>query len=125
VKTILIVDDDIEVRDMMRFVLHSNGFRVLEAENGSDALSIATEKKPDLIISDVMMDNVNGFMLYELLQREPATEGIPMILVTGGAQDAGAWDSDKNVTYIQKPVGMSDLILEVKKRLRGSSSSKT
>ncbi|HTY36046.1 MAG TPA: response regulator [Bacteroidota bacterium] len=116
-KTILIVDDDAAVRTMMRIVLHSNGFEVLEAENGSMALTLATERKPDLIISDVMMDNVNGFMLYELLQKEKQTKRIPFILVTGEAQKFGAWDSEKNVGYFQKPVSMHDLIEGVKKRL--------
>ena len=103
---------------MMRIVLNSNGFEILEAENGSIALSLATEKKPDMIISDVMMDNVNGFMLYELLRKEPTTSKIPMILVTGEAQKSGAWDAERNVGYFQKPVSMHDLLLEIKKRLR-------
>src|SRR5512140_509379 len=116
-KTILIVDDDIAVRSMMKIVLNANGFETLEAEDGSLAMTLAMEKKPDLIISDVMMDNVNGFMLYELLRKEPATRKIPMILVTGEAQKHGAWDSEQKVGYFQKPVSMHDLLLEVKKRL--------
>ena len=116
-KTILIVDDDVSVRTMMRIVLNANGFEILEAENGSIALTLATEKKPDLIISDVMMDNVNGFMLYELLRKEPATRKIPMILITGEAYQSGAWDSMKDVSYFQKPVSMHEVLIEVKKRL--------
>ena len=116
-KTILVVDDDKDVRTMMKFVLRKNGFKVLEAENGSLALSLATAGKPDLIISDVMMDNVNGFMLYELLRKQPVTADIPMILITGAAQGAGAWGVEKNVGYLQKPIGMSDLLAEVQKRL--------
>jgi CheY-like chemotaxis protein len=96
-KTILIVDDDAAVRDMMRIVLNSNGFETLEADDGSTALTLAMEKKPDLIISDVMMDNVNGFMLYEMLRKDSSTRKIPMILITGEAQKFGAWDSEKDV----------------------------
>jgi len=121
-KTILIVDDDISVRTMMRIVLNTNGFETLEAENGSIALTLATERKPDLIISDVMMDNLNGFMLYELLRKETATRRIPMIFITGEAQKYGAWDSEKKVGYFQKPVSMHDLLNEVKKRLRVTRS---
>lgn len=121
-KTILIVDDDISVRTMMRIVLNANGFETLEAENGSVALTLATERKPDLIISDVMMDNVNGFMLYELLRKDPATRKIPMILITGEAQKFGAWDSERKVGYFQKPISMHDLLNEVKKRLRVTRS---
>lgn len=102
---------------MVKFVLRQNKFKVLEAENGSRALALATARKPDLIISDVMMDNVNGFMLCELLRKEPSTAKIPIILVTGAAQNAGAWNSDGTVDYLQKPVSMSDLLLAVRKRL--------
>ena len=70
---------------------------------------------PDLIISDVMMENVNGFMLYELLQDDPVTENIPMIFVTGEAQRAGAWDSNPNVLYLEKPIVMQQLIDAVNK----------
>ncbi len=114
-KTVLIVDDDIEVRKMMKIILHKEGYKTLEAENGSVALDLAKEKKPDLIVSDVVMENVNGFMLYELLRDDPATENIPMILVTGAAQKAGAWDSEPNVGYIQKPVSAQTLRDAVKK----------
>ncbi len=121
-KTILIVDDDAAVRDMMRIVLNSNGFETLEADDGSTALTLAMEKKPDLIISDVMMDNVNGFMLYEMLRKDSSTRKIPMILITGEAQKFGAWDSEKNVGYFQKPVSMHEVVTEVKRRLKITSS---
>lgn len=116
-KTILIVDDDADVLKLMRIMLEKEGFEIFEAEDGSTALDIAKEKLPDLIISDVMMDNLNGFMLYKLLHEDPATEKIPMILVTGAAQSAGAWNADPNVGYLQKPVSSQGLIDAVKKKI--------
>ncbi|OGU24891.1 MAG: hypothetical protein A2X66_06165 [Ignavibacteria bacterium GWA2_54_16] len=116
-KTILVVDDDREVRSVVSVVLRRHGFKTLEAENGSDALTLAAARTPDLIISDVMMDNMNGFMLREMLQKDPATAGIPMILMTGAAGNAGAWETDKNVTYLRKPIGMETLVNEVLKKL--------
>ena len=121
-KTILIVDDNIAVRTMMKIVLNTNGFETLEADNGATALTMALKKNPDLIISDVMMDNVNGFMLYEMLQKEPATRKIPMLLITGAAQNSGAWNADPNVGYFQKPISMHDILAEVNKRLRVTQS---
>ncbi len=117
VKTILIVDDDIAVRTMMKIVLDSEGYRVLEAENGMTAFTLAMENHPDLVISDVMMENLNGFMLYEMLQGEPSTRTIPVILITGAAQGFGAWGSEERVGYLQKPVSMQKLLSDVKKRL--------
>ncbi len=122
-KTILIVDNDIAVRTMMKLVLEAEGFETLEAENGSVAFSLATDRKPDLIISDVMMENLNGFMLYELLQRERSTRGIPLILITGEAADVGAWNAEDNVAYFEKPLSMHDLLSEVRKRLGETPSA--
>lgn len=116
-KTILIVDDDDQIRTLERIILSKEGFAVIEAEDGASALEIAKEKIPDLIISDVMMENVNGFMLYEFLRDDPKTEKIPMILVTGKAQTAGAWNMDPHVGYLQKPVAPHDLLAAVKKRI--------
>lgn len=116
-RTILIVDDDRDVRSMMKLALRTSGHKILEAEDGIVAHSLAIAKKPDLIISDVMMDNANGFMFCEMLRRDPVTAHIPIILVTGAAQGAGAWESDKSISYLQKPISMTELLHEVHKRL--------
>ena len=117
-KTILIVDDDPSMRLFERRVLAPEGYGILEAEDGAAALDIAKAKLPDLIISDVIMDNVNGFMLVEYLLNDPATEKIPMILVTGQAQKAGMWSSDANIGYLRKPVSPDQLLAEVKKWIK-------
>ena len=117
-KTILIVDDDAEIRKLERIILDKEGFNIIEAEDGATALETAKAKIPDLIISDVMMENVNGFMLFEFLRDDPVTEKIPMILVTGKAQTAGAWNLDPGVGYLQKPFGSEELIDAVKKWIK-------
>jgi CheY-like chemotaxis protein len=117
-KKILIVDDDDDIRKFMKIVLEKESFEIFEANNGSTALDIARERLPDLIISDVMMENMNGFMLYELLRDEGRTAKIPMILVTGAAQQAGAWDSDPHVKYLQKPLSIPDFLSAVKEQLK-------
>jgi two-component system cell cycle response regulator len=117
-KTILVVDDDPDMRKLATIILGKEGYNVLEAEDGSMALDIVKEKKPDLVISDVMMENVNGFMLYELLHDDPVTADIPLIFVTGAAQQAGAWDSDPNVVYLEKPIMMDQLIAAVNKVIK-------
>jgi len=117
-KKILVVDDDPDVRKLWNIVLSREGYSVIEAEDGSLALDLAKENLPDLVVSDVMMENLNGFMLYELLREEPKTKEIPMIFVTGEAQKAGAWASDPNVAYLEKPVEPQELIDAVKKKIR-------
>ncbi len=117
-KTILVVDDDPDVRKLWNIVLSKQGYEVVEAEDGSLALDLAKARLPDLVISDVMMENLNGFMLYELLREEPSTKNIPMIFVTGEAQKAGAWASDPTVAYLEKPVEPHELLAAVKKKLK-------
>jgi two-component system response regulator MprA len=117
-KTVLIVDDDEEIRTVMRRILSVEGFIVLEAENGQVALEIAREKIPDLIISDIMMENVNGFMLFEFLRGDTSTDKIPVILATGKAQKAGAWEMDPSVAYLEKPIAPDELLAAVKRMMK-------
>ncbi len=117
-KTVLVVDDDSEVRNILKLLLSADGLRVLEAENGDAALALAREHIPDLIISDVMMENVNGFMLIQFLREDPSTAKIPVILATGKAQSAGAWDMDPSIAYLQKPIAPDELLAAVKKMMK-------
>ena len=114
-KKILIVDDEPTIRFAIMMVLGEKGFETLEADNGDSALELATTERPDVIISDVMMDNLNGFLLAELLQKEERTSSIPIILMTGAAQAAGAWDTDPDVQYLQKPFS-ADVLLNAVER---------
>lgn len=117
-KTVLIVDDDTEIRNLIRKILSVEGFNVVEAENGEAALEIARKEIPDLIISDIMIENVNGFMLFEFLQADISTTNIPLILATGKAQKAGAWQMDPRVAYLEKPIAPDELLAAVKRIMK-------
>lgn len=117
-KKVIIVDDDEDMRTGIVSILKMNGYAVLEADNGTDALDIISAQKPDLIISDVMMPNMNGFMLREMLKENPDTAGIPMIFISGYATDAGAWGSDPSVDYLAKPFTFDELMGVVERRLQ-------
>lgn len=101
-KTILIVDDDDALRKSLVLVLRAKGYNILEAVDGMEALDIAAEQNPDCILSDVNMENMNGFMMLEMLREDPQTSLIPVVMMTGAAQDAGAWKADPNVRYLDK-----------------------
>jgi len=116
-KKILVVDDEGGIRTAISVALKERGYEMIEAENGMEAFEIAWAERPDLIISDVMMDNGNGFLLRELLQVDGRTSNIPMILMTGAASGAGAWKSDPDVTYLLKPFGAEKLLSTVEQAL--------
>ena len=100
----------------MKFVLQRSGYKTLEAQDGLTAYSMAISEIPDLIISDILMANLNGFMLYEMLNENPKTEKIPIILMTGGAQNVGAWKSQSNVGYFEKPISIKELLHTIEKQ---------
>ena len=86
-QTILLVDDDLNLRQMYKIRLESAGYRVVEAGNGEEAMARAVEQKPDCILLDVMMPRVNGFDVLDILKTTKSTKGIPVIVLTALMQD--------------------------------------
>lgn len=103
--TVLIADDEHNIRHILDFSLHAEGFDVLSAHTGEDALTLAREHTPDLIILDVMMPGKGGIETCRALKGDSQTASIPVILLTArsnkadreAGEEAGAND------YITKP----------------------
>ncbi|HLF19502.1 MAG TPA: response regulator [Bacteroidota bacterium] len=117
-KKILVVDDDDAFRFAVVRVLEEEGYTILEAADGAAGLEKATSQAPDVIVSDVFMPNMNGFMMVEELQKDDKTSKIPVIMMTGAAQGAGAWSSEAAVEYIEKPFSLETLVETVKRVLK-------
>lgn len=123
-KTVLVVDDDESVRKSVAFTLYLNrGFKILEAEDGLAGLDIAKKQKPDLIISDVFMDNLNGFMMLESLKADPETAQIPVIMMTSPAINAGAWKSGAAIEYLEKGFSLDDLLVVIDRVMKTESTN--
>lgn len=87
-KKILIVDDQIEVRELVEVTLRIGDFKILQAENGSQGLEIARAEKPELMLLDVMMPGgMDGFEVCEQLKKDPQTSGITIVMLTALGQD--------------------------------------
>ena len=111
-KTILVVDDKANVRTLVREYLTAEGFRVVTAENGQTALFTARQEKPDLILLDIMMPEMDGFEFIRAFRKESET---PVILLTAKLEE-----SDKVIglelgadDYITKPFGMRELVARI------------
>lgn len=118
-KSILVIDDNEDVRYIVTTVLRNFGFAVREATSGESAIQMVLAEKPDLIISDVRMPGMDGHHLLSAIRELQSTAAIPFILMTGsGSHDdfrrgmaSGADD------YLRKPFTPDDLIEAVLSRL--------
>ena len=116
---ILLVDDEESVRQTAQTVLIEYGYNVVTAQDGKDALEVVTSEKPDLIISDINMPNMNGFQFCKAVKDNNITSRIPFILLTGMQDPDGTgaenytWGADE---YMCKPVDW-DIMLGIIKNL--------
>jgi len=120
-KTILIVDDNASIRTLVRDYLSEQGFHVFTANNGQNALYAARHEKPDLILLDIMMPEMDGYQFIRAYRKE---SDAPIILLTAKLEETdkvlglelGADD------YITKPFGMRELLARIRAVLRRSGS---
>ena len=80
-KKVLIVDDEPNIRLLIKGIL-GHDYTVLEASDGEEAVSMVRKQKPDLVLMDIMMSNVDGYTACYLIKADPATKGIPVIMLT-------------------------------------------
>ena len=81
-KRILVVDDEIHIVHVVAIKLRNNGYEVMSAENGAEALKLASEENPDIIVTDYQMPVMTGLELVEKLRQNDATKEIPVIMLT-------------------------------------------
>lgn len=123
-KTVLIVDDEAPIREMLAVALAMAGFNCLEADNAQSAHGLIVDQQPDIILLDWMMPEVSGIELARRLKRDPISADIPIIMLTArGEEDnkiqgleAGADD------YITKPFSPRELIARLKAVLRRTAT---
>ena len=119
-KKILVIDDEEWLREMIQLALRQQGFDVIEASNGSEGIEVARKELPDLILCDINMGKVDGYLTLAALRNEAPTAAIPFILMTGLADSAsmrhgmelGADD------YLPKPFTTDALYAAVDARLK-------
>ncbi len=119
-ETILIVDDEEDVLELVRYNLAKEGYAVIAAETGERALTQAHAKGPDLVILDLMLPGIDGLEVCKQLKAEPKTRHIPIIMLTAKGEESdivtglelGADD------YVTKPFSPKVLIARVRRTLR-------
>jgi CheY-like chemotaxis protein len=122
-KTVLVVEDNEAIRVLIKFLLERDGHHVETASGGEEALQRAAERRPDLILMDVMMKGTGGYEVCRILKKEEATRSIPVILVSAKGQKkeqeegfgAGA------AAYVVKPFDPEEILSLVRGILHKSA----
>src|SRR5215468_8850207 len=119
-ETILIVEDELPLVSLLRYNLEREGFVALDAQDGEEALTVAKERRPDLVLLDWMLPLMSGIEVCRQLRRNPETREIPIVMLTARGEegdklrglDSGADD------YITKPFSPSELVARIRAVMR-------
>jgi len=123
--SVLVVEDEQDVAELLRYHLTKEGYEVALVGNGADALKRAREIKPELVLLDIMVPQLNGWEVCRRLKQDPETRGIPIIMVTGRVEEGdkvlgfemGADD------YVTKPFSPRELVTRVRAVVRRGKSA--
>ncbi len=114
-KTVLIVDDELSILVPLQFLMEQNGFHVVLAQSGRDAFEALEKSKPDLILLDIMLPDLDGYEIFQMIRANPAWDGIKVIFLTAKNRDG---DIAKGLNlgvdaYITKPFSSAELLAAV------------
>ena len=120
-KTILVVDDMQAQRNLITGYLEQEGYQVVTAENGNDALKKAAAKTPDLVITDLVMPEMSGLEFCRKLKKNPQTASVPVIACTTKDRDMDKkWAKKQGVVaYLVKPFTQQEMVIAVKNSVAG------
>lgn len=119
-QTILVVDDEQDLLDLIEYNLRQEGYSVLKAENGKDGIQMAKEHMPDLVLLDIMMPQMDGIEVCDRMREDPTLTHIPIIFLTARSDEKTEIEGlNKGADdFITKPISTSKLISRIKAVLR-------
>jgi two-component system response regulator VicR len=116
VKTIVYIEDEAEMIDLVKLILSRKGYQVIGAVGGREGLQVVREQIPDLVLLDLMMPDIEGWDVYQQIRADETTHHIPVIIITAKAQNIDkvlGLHIAKVDDYISKPFSPQDLVLSV------------
>ncbi len=119
-KRVVCIEDEPEMIDLMRLILSRKGYQVIGAMGGREGLEAVQRDKPDVVLLDLMMPDMDGWEVYQKMKANDATKNIPVIVVTAKAQSIDkvlGLHIAKVDDYITKPFGPQDLVDSIEKVL--------
>ncbi|RWU23019.1 response regulator [Pseudomonas alkylphenolica] len=121
--TILVVDDEYLIANILSYALEDEGYQVETASNGQKALDILKGKRVELVITDYMMPQLNGEELAVEIRRQPLLQTLPVILMSGAQAHEGRGNPDLFVAVFDKPFDIREMIAKVKELVGAPKSS--
>lgn len=118
---ILVVDDDVDLSGIIRLILSSAGYDTHVANSGQEALEWLTSNRPDLVLLDLMMPDINGFTILRKMRANEPTKQLPIVVLTAKA-DQETRDETRSMgadEFLTKPVNANSLLDHVKRALAG------
>jgi two-component system, chemotaxis family, response regulator PixH len=111
-KKVLVVEDSQSERELITLYLEQNNYQVIAANNAEDGMELAAKQQPDVIITDITMEGINGFEFCRLLKVYPDTEKIPVIACTARDRELDRmWGQKQGIDlYITKPYSQEELV---------------
>ncbi len=122
--TILIVEDNAKNMKLARDVLRAKGYATLEAVNGEDGVRLALQHKPDLVLMDIQLPDINGIEAFRRIRANPDTASIPIVAFTASvtANDLSRIDAAGFDAFIGKPINLNEFVETVRRVLEGGRS---
>ena len=119
-QTILVVDDEQDLLDLIEYNLRQEGYNVLKAENGKDGIQMAKEHMPDLVLLDIMMPHMDGIEVCDRMREDPTLTHIPIIFLTARSDEKTEIEGlNKGADdFITKPISTTKLVSRIKAVLR-------
>lgn len=117
-KSILIIEDEKAIADLLAMVLEEEGYHVRVAANGHESLSRIAERQPDLILSDLMMPRLDGWELHERLQADPQLSKIPLLLMSA-VNPTSSVNQPGISGFLLKPFDLDQLLDMVQRLING------
>ena len=115
--SVAIVDDDRDIREMIRVILETRGYRVIEARDGQDALERLVDDPPDLILLDLMMPRMDGVEFCQRQQQDPRLRQVPVVILSGkGVKTPMEGPRER----LRKPIDLTQLLDVVRRNVQSS-----
>lgn len=125
-RTVVVIEDDPEMIELVKLILAKDGFDVMGANNGHDGLATIEEYHPDAVLLDLMMPDMDGWEVYQSMKAQDSMKSIPVIIITAKAQSIDkvlGLHIAKVDDYITKPFSPSELLNSVRKVIANAQSA--